>query len=64
MQIAEDIASITVKELVPVKGYKNRPRRRNLSIVRNIDDKKDIFQTWSMPEQPAGYMPVKKKDLL
>jgi len=41
-----------------------RPRRRKLSIVRNMEVKPDVFHTWSMPQEPMGYMPVKRKDLL
>jgi hypothetical protein len=63
MKIAEPLSSVSIKKLEPVTDYTVKSRRRKLSIVRNLDVKADIFRTWSMPQEPGGYMPVKKKDL-
>jgi hypothetical protein len=63
MKIAEPLSSVSVKKLEPVTNFPPKSRRRKLSIVRNLDVKADIFRTWSMPKEPTGYMPVKKKDL-
>jgi len=65
MKIAEPLSTVSVKKLEPVTNYPSaRPRRRKLSIVRNMEVKPDVFHTWSMPQEPMGYMPVKRKDLL
>ena len=66
MKIAEPLSPVSVKKLEPVTNYPAppRPRRRKLSIVRHMEVKTDVFHSWSMPQQPTGYIPVKKKDLL